>query len=363
MIFSGTIIAHLGQKTIAVSGTVIAGVGSFIFPLVIQQSFPAACFLRGAIGMSHATLMPALQAMLIPWAPHHESSRFFFFQGSGCLVGSVGSFYMGGPFIRRFGWKNLFVMGGVSSITTGLLYSLLVHTTPEASRFVKKDELEYIKEHRLNFKSKSKTNIPYVKMLTSKPVWSVNIAFSTFAVVHTFFTNIMPKYLTDQLNVDLDLAGQMTSLPSFIEFFFALGATIVADFLLKKGYTIKTVRRGIMVIAQLIPGVLCLVLSQLNDFVMIMITSTILLSVSGIQPSGAFLNINELCPPYAAAGFAVANTLGNVSGTMLLQSLGPILETWGKTQKSWGIIFGVMGIFNIIGKVFFVKIISERKIV
>ena len=60
--------------------------------------------------------------------------------------------------------------------------------------------------------------------------------------------------------------------------------------------------------------------------------------------------MNELCPTYAAAAFSIANTLGNISGTVLIQSLGLIMKTFGNTSSSWAIIFVAMGVFNLLGK-------------
>ena len=65
--------------------------------------------------------------------------------------------------------------------------------------------------------------------------------------------------------------------------------------------------------------------------------------------TGAHLNVNELCPTYAAAAFSIANTLGNISGTLLIQSLGLIMKTFGNTNSSWAIIFVAIGVFNLIG--------------
>ena len=351
MIFSGSIIALLGQKTIVVGSSVLAGLGSLIFPWIIHCSFTAACVLQVAMGLSHTSLMPALQAILIPWAPQHESAKFFFVQGSGTMIGTISALYLGGPFINAFGWENLFIASGISSIIMGFTYQLLVEVNPESSKFVSKEEILYIQQHRLDttIASKSKTNIPYIKILTSKPIWSVNIAFSTFSVMHVLFATLMPKYLTDQLDVDLTFAGQLTTIPQVVEFVTCLVTTFIADWLLTKNLSVKSVRRGLMIFAQFVPGVLCIIFTKVSGLTATMVFSTLILSMSGVQLSGAFLNINELCPAYAAAGMAVAGTLANVSGTALIQLCGPILNKWGNTQATWKTIFISMGAYNILG--------------
>ena len=96
---SGSIVATVNPKSVVVMSSILAGFGSLVFPFLIERSFIGACLVRFAMGISHAPLMPALQAMLIPWAPHHESAKFFFVQRSGCMIGSFGTFFAGGPFM------------------------------------------------------------------------------------------------------------------------------------------------------------------------------------------------------------------------------------------------------------------------
>ena len=136
----------------------------------------------------------------------------------------------------------------------GMLYQIFVDSTPEESRFVSKSELLYIQDNRLESEPSSTSKIPYKQMLTSKAVWSVNIAFSTFSFIHVLFVTLMPKYLTDQLNVNLDMAGQLATIPTFVEFFTDLAATFFADWRLTKGTSIRIVRRDIMAVSQLVPG-------------------------------------------------------------------------------------------------------------
>ena len=155
---------------------------------------------------------------------------------------------------NTFGWQNLFFSSGIASIVIGTIYQIIVDSTPEESKFVSKSELLYIQDHRLESEPSSDAKIPYKQMLTSKPVWSVNVAFSTFSFIHVLFVTLMPKYLTDQLDVNLDMAGQLATIPTFVEFFTDLVATFVADWRLTKGTSVKVVRRDIMAVSQLIPG-------------------------------------------------------------------------------------------------------------
>ena len=59
----------------------------------------------------------------------------------GSLTGPILCYFIGGPFIERFGWENLFIWGGILGISAGILYSCLVEAEPEQSKLVCEEEL------------------------------------------------------------------------------------------------------------------------------------------------------------------------------------------------------------------------------
>ena len=97
---------------------------------------------------------------------------------------------------------------------------------------------------------------------------------------------------------------------------------------------------------------MCIVLTQFDDLIATLFITTVILSISGIQQSGAFLNINELCPSFAAAGFAIAGSCANISGLALIQGSGLALNEWGNTQTTWNWMFALFGVYNIVGSLF-----------
>ena len=145
MAFCGSLVAVCGAKTLSVYGTVFAGLLTAVFPYVIKHNFTAGFIIRLLTGIVHAPIQPAMQEMLIPWSPHNEYTRLYFIQVSGSLIGNFVSFFIGGTFIALFGWENLFIIGGLFSIVTGLLYKILVELRPEECKFVNAEEIKFIR--------------------------------------------------------------------------------------------------------------------------------------------------------------------------------------------------------------------------
>ena len=131
----------------------------------------------------------------------YSKFRYFFVIVSyqvdlGSLTGPILCYFIGRPFIERFGWENLFIWGGILGIFSGIVYSCLVEAEPEDSKLVCAEELAFIQQHRLDFKAKRRTDIPYRQAIKSLPVWSPVIGISTFAMTHGLFGTVFPKFLT-----------------------------------------------------------------------------------------------------------------------------------------------------------------------
>ena len=119
------------------------------------------------------------------------------------------------------------------------------------------------REFRLEVKaSTSKKSIPYYKILTSVPLWSINVAFFNMGIMHAFFTNVFSKYLMDNFELSVQKVRQLTSLPTLGEFFLYLLSAFVADYYITKGRSPTTVRKTISATSQVLPGICCLLLTR-----------------------------------------------------------------------------------------------------
>ena len=84
----------------------------------------------------------------ILYAHFYSKFRYFTFRDNlyqfclGSLTGPILCYFIGGPFIERFGWENLFIWGGILGIFSGILYSCLVEAEPEQSKLVCEEELD-----------------------------------------------------------------------------------------------------------------------------------------------------------------------------------------------------------------------------
>lgn len=82
---------------------------------------------------------------------------------------------------------------------------------PENDPGVRQTELEYLNE---SIRPKTKLPVPWRKMATSLPVWSVLIANYGSTVFYTVLIMYMPVYLKNTMKMDISQNGFMSALPS-----------------------------------------------------------------------------------------------------------------------------------------------------
>ena len=65
------------------------------------------------------------------------------------------------------------------------------------------------------------------------------------------------------------------------------------------------------------------------------------LSISSLQMSGGFANINDICPSYVTSVFAILNTMASLTSFLIIHFGGMVLEKNGNNQFSWALIFRI----------------------
>ena len=142
--------------------------------------------------------------------------------------------------------------------------------------------------------------------------------------------------------IDVETIGYLTALPIFIEFIVQSLGGVFADHLYRRNFSIGWIRNFMGFNGQVIPG-LCsfaffLIGCNLNFANAIAI---IALSISSLQMSGGFANINDICPSYVTSAFAILNTLASLTSFLIIHFGGMVLEHVGNNQFSWALIFRI----------------------
>lgn len=147
-------------------------------------------------GIGGALAFPCSHAIFSRWAPINERSRMISISLSGIFFGSLTANSLSGVIAAYLGWPSIYYIFGLMGIIWCLFWGFFVGNSPEEDKFITNDEMKYIVENRGN--SNSDFNIPWKRILSSKPVWACLIAHVCYN--WGFFTLItdLPSYLKSE---------------------------------------------------------------------------------------------------------------------------------------------------------------------
>lgn len=161
--------------------------------------------------------------------------------------------------------------------------------TPETHRSMSQSELLYLTS-KMEDKKIKKTEIPWINILFSVPIWGNLFAFfSHDFLTYTFLTSL-PKYLNNVHNFDVSKSGITSSLPYACNWICIVLQSQLAVFLQTRGTLSATgIRRSFHFVAGLVPSI-CLGLMTPTgcDTTLVLVYISVAVSFTGFAYSSAF---------------------------------------------------------------------------
>lgn len=219
------------------------------------------------------------------------------------------------------------------------------------------------------------SNIPWKRLLSSKPVWAILI--NQFCQSWGFYTiiNWMPSYYHERFNItNMDTIGWVSIAPYLFQGAFGLLAGWVGDYLLvKRRWRVWSVRCLAQAIGMVGPGIMLLLMAMIQSryekdskepnmdgAITSMILITFALSLNAFTSIGVSMSQLDIAPKYAGIVFGMGNTASSLAGSLGVGFTGALL-VW--SQHDWGVVFWVMSLFCFAGFGVWVKWSSDRVVV
>lgn len=127
----GPIADRVGRKLTIVLSTAAFGLGSLA--TVLAQDLDTLLVLRFLTGLGLGGAMPNTVALMAELSPHRRRATLVMFMFCGFSVGAAFGGFVAAALIPAFGWRSVFVVGGVAPL---LLVPLLLAKLPESARFL-----------------------------------------------------------------------------------------------------------------------------------------------------------------------------------------------------------------------------------
>jgi AAHS family 4-hydroxybenzoate transporter-like MFS transporter len=127
----GPLADRVGRKKIIVFSTLAFGIGALVTSAV--QDVNALLAIRFLTGLGLGGAMPNAIALTSEYSPHRRRATMVMIMFCGFSVGAALGGLLAAAIIPQFGWRSVFVVGGVAPL---LLVPILALRLPESARFL-----------------------------------------------------------------------------------------------------------------------------------------------------------------------------------------------------------------------------------
>ena len=127
----GSLADRVGRKTIIIGSTLAFGIGALVTAAV--QDVTTLLIVRFLTGLGLGGAMPNVIAMTSEFNPHRRRATMVMIMFCGFSVGAALGGLLAADLIPRFGWRAVFVVGGVAPV---IMVPILALRLPESVRFL-----------------------------------------------------------------------------------------------------------------------------------------------------------------------------------------------------------------------------------
>jgi ACS family glucarate transporter-like MFS transporter len=337
----------------------IIGIWSLFTALTgIARSYIGILIVRFLFGAGEAGAFPGISRSVYSWIPMKERGIVQGINFSGSRVGAALAMPLVAGMISALGWRESFIVLGITGIVFAILWYLLFRNTPEELKGLSEKEKTHIINGRQKSSGASSSKLTAGKLFGSGNMWWAMLQY--FGSNFTFFfalTWLFP-HLKSTYNLEMMEAGIYTAAP------FIAGAigNWVSGLLVDAIY-----RRGKWKLSRKVPAILGFSLMIIG----------LLGSISMVTAGGAVVMLSlaifgadmTLSPSWSFCIDVGKENSGSVSGTMnMAGNIGsfitalafPYLMSWTGTTTAFFYLAAALGVISIIA---WVRMNPEKSII
>lgn len=350
---AGPFADRIGRKKVLIGSVGCFGLFSLLCAFAHTPTELVA--LRFLTGLGLGAAMPNSTTLLSEYVPSKSRSLLLTIMFTGFNFGSGGGGFIAAALMPHFGWRGVFVFGGVLPI---LFVPVLMLLLPESARFllVRRFSAERIaatlsRVCGQRFAQGTRFTSPEPAVIAKAPVrmlFSDGYAMSTLMLWVTYFMGLLIIYLlTGWLPTLIKDAGLPVERAAAITGMFQLGGTVGA---IVVGFAMDRMDRNVVIGAAYLLGgvfIFALGMGSLQSSML-----TLLVTCAGFFMSGAQTGLNALAPacyPTRARATGVSWMLGfGRLGGILGSFVGGVLLSLG---FSFAAVFSVLAVPALIAAV------------
>jgi ACS family D-galactonate transporter-like MFS transporter len=309
----------------------------------MASGFASLFGLRLAIGAMEAPAFPANSRAVTVWFPARER-------------GMASSIYVCGQYLgtalftglllwlaTTYDWRHVFYSTGVIGIVFGIAW-LYLYRDPMNCKKVSKEELAYIEDGGGLVKSSQERNkfkwAQIAELLKYRQVWAICLGkFASTSALY-FFLTWFPTYLIEERHLTMVKVGIFAVLPFIGATVGVLLAGFIADWMIRRGYSLSFSRKLPLVVGSALGMSIMLVnFTDSNEVCIALLT--IAFFAQGIA-SSSWAAVSEIAPKeLIGLTGGITSLAANIGGIVTPIVIGQILHVTGNFAWAFWFIGGV----------------------
>jgi MFS family permease len=306
----------------------------------------AACFsfwqlviVRFLFGAGEAGAYPNAAGVVSRWFPTTERARAQSFIWAASRLGGVLTPLLLVPLQARIGWRFVFVLFGVLGVAWAAAWWLWFRDSPQEQPGIRKEELNEIAKGAHGGRRDA---IPWKRLLASRQLWMISIAYSCYAWGTYFYFTWFPSWMIRSAHFSERQMGFYAALPFLCGIIGNLAGGVVSDSLVKR-YGLKFGRRVVLSIALIVGSGMLMGMSLVSGKTAVVALACLGFGVTDLMLPSAWSLCLDIGGEFAGTVSGVMNTAGQFGGALCTVLFGYLIRMTGSYNKPlWLVAFMVL---------------------
>ncbi|CAH8870353.1 unnamed protein product [Trichobilharzia szidati] len=191
----------------------------------------------------------------------------------------------------------------------------------------------------------------WTEFVSHWPLWAIYIAHFSMNWSNYIVMLWLPTYLVRYLGAD-EYSVMLTAIPYVCNCLGSVIAGRVANILIKRQFSVLSVRRVMSGIGLLGPGVVLFLFSLTSSITTAVILISLSMTFSAFNSAGHLSNHVEVAPNHAGRTFTISNFLATIPGILCGPLTAELVITSG---GRWFPVFILAGFINVVGGVVYIS--------
>jgi MFS family permease len=306
----------------------------------------AACFsfwqlviVRFLFGAGEAGAYPNAAGVVSRWFPTTERARAQSFIWAASRLGGVLTPLLVVPLQARIGWRFVFALFGVLGVAWATVWWLWFRDSPQEQPGIRKEELNEIAK---GAHAGTRDAIPWKRLLASRQLWMISIAYSCYAWGTYFYFTWFPSWMIRSAHFTERQMGFYAALPFLCGIVGNLAGGVVSDSFVKR-YGLKFGRRVVLSSALVVGSGMLMGMSLVSGKTAVVALACLGFGATDLMLPSAWSLCLDIGGEFAGTVSGVMNTAGQFGGALCTVLFGYMIRMTGSYNKPlWLVAFMVL---------------------